>query len=87
MTMTTRKTNAMAHPGAPDLPTTSRRSSRQVAAEKKAAEEAQLAQTRLALEKVYKVAIIEAEMAQEDAFEQENAARHTFKLNDCELHY
>jgi hypothetical protein len=85
MPMATRKSNATAHPGAPDLPTTSRRSSKQVAAEKKAAEKAQEIQTRLALERLQEVAIIQARMAQEDAYEQRNAARRNSSPDNCQL--
>jgi hypothetical protein len=85
MPMTTRKSNAMAHPGAPNLPTSCRQSSKQVAAEKKATKRAQDIQTRLALERLQEVAVIQAQMAQEDAAEQRNAARRNLNPDNCQL--
>jgi hypothetical protein len=74
MPVTTRKSNATAHPGAPDLPTAPRRSSKHVAEEKEAAAQASMAHTRLALERLHAVATLEARMADEDATEQRTNA-------------
>jgi hypothetical protein len=74
MTVTTRKSNATAHPGVPDLPKTSRRSSKEVAKERKATAHAQAIQSHTAWERVQAVADLEHNMAEEDAKEQMNAA-------------
>jgi hypothetical protein len=74
MTITTQKANATAHPGAPDLPPTSRRSSKAVAEEKKAVKDTKLLETRLALQRLQAVADLEAKMAQEDAAGHDDAS-------------
>jgi hypothetical protein len=70
MTVATRKSNSTAHPGAPDLPTTTRRSSKEVATQRRAAKCATREETRLALEQVHAVAALEEKMRIEDALEQ-----------------
>jgi hypothetical protein len=75
MTVTTRKTNATAHPGVPDLPTTSRRSSKAVAEERRAVQQVSEAETRLALEHLQAVSTIEEKMAKEDAIERARLSR------------
>jgi cell division protein FtsN len=84
MTVTTRKSNATAHPGAPDLPQITRRSSKEVAEEKTAKMNAKLLEARLTREQRQAVADMEAEMAAEDAEEQRNAARPRSKQNSGE---
>jgi hypothetical protein len=84
MTVTTRKSNATAHPGAPDLPQVTRRSSKEVAEEKKANMSAKLLEARLARERRQAVAQMEAKMAVEDAEEHRNAAHPRSKHDSGE---
>jgi hypothetical protein len=81
MTVTTRKSNANAHPGTPDLPTTTRRSSQEVVRQKRAAKRAEEHETRVAIERVYALGYLEAEMAEQDAVERRNASRPTSEAN------
>jgi hypothetical protein len=81
MTVTTRKSNADAHPGAPDLPTTTRRSSQEVTRQKRAAKRAEEHETRMAIEQVFALGYLEEEMAEQDAIERRNASRPISEAN------